>query len=141
MTINVTLFDLSQVDFPNMIILLCSIFLIYFDWRYLSYPIIIWYIFFLLLMLTTPFNAHVLLCLLIALITEIFPLKIGSGDWLYLSLISYAINFSQLIQCLLFASSLAIIYMISSTPKRKEIPFIPFLFIGYILTLYFFSAS
>lgn len=139
--VNIALIYISQIDFPVIMIIFCSLFICFFDCYYLSYPFMIWYIFFLLLTLTVPFNSLVLVCLSVALITEIFPLKIGSGDWLYLCLLSYSIDFLQIIYCILFASSLAIFYIISVSKKRKEIPFVPFLFLGYLLTLYLINYS
>lgn len=120
--------------------MICSSLLIYFDWHYLSYPFMLWYIFFSVLTLTTPFNSLIFICLVIAILAEIFPLYIGSGDWLYLSLLSFSINYLQLIYCFLFASTIDIIYMLILTPPKK-IPFIPFLAFGYILTIYFINAS
>ncbi len=84
-----------------------------------------------------PVTSLVLSCIGIAILTEIFPLHIGSGDWLYLSLLAYSINYLQLVYCILFASAIALVYMLSLSVKKKELPFIPFLLLGYLLTLYF----
>ena len=132
------LHDLTQIDFPIFINLLCSICLVYFDCRYLCYPLMIWVIFFLFLTLTLPVNALVLSCLGIAILAEKLPLNIGSGDWLYLSLLAYSINCLQLVYCLLFASAIALVYMLILSPKKIVLPFIPFLIIGYLIVLFFF---
>lgn len=128
---------LTQIDFPIFINLLCSICLVYFDCRYLCYPLMIWAMFFLLLTLTLPFNALVLSCLGIAILAERLPLHIGSGDWLYLSLLAYSITCLQLVYCLFFASAIALVYMLRLSPKKRELPFIPFLMIGYLIVLFF----
>lgn len=128
---------LSQIDFPIFFNFLYSICLVYFDCRYLCYPLMIWAIFFIFFALTMPVTSLVLSCIGIAILTEIFPLHIGSGDWLYLSLLAYSINYLQLVYCILFASAIALVYMLSLSVKKKELPFIPFLLLGYLLTLYF----
>ena len=128
---------LNQLDFPILINLLYSICLVYFDCRTLSYPLIIWYMSFLFLTLTLPFNSLVLICLIIAILTEMLSLHIGSGDWLYLSLLAFSINWLQLIYCILFGSIIAMAYMLGLSSKKQKIPFTPFLLIGYLLSLYF----
>ena len=128
---------LTQIDFPIFINLLCSICLVYFDCRYLCYPLMIWAMFFLLLTLTFPFHALVLSCLGIAILAERLPLHIGSGYWLYLSLLAYSITCLQLVYCLFFASAIALVYMLRLSPKKRELPFIPFLMIGYLIVLFF----
>ncbi|MGX7048926.1 hypothetical protein RU86_GL000912 [Lactococcus piscium] len=126
-----------QLDFSCVIICLASLPLVYFDIKYHAYPLLIWAIIFVILLLTVDFNLLILICLMLAGLTTILQLKIGSGDFLYLSLISFSISFFQLIFCLFIASSLALIYyLIFINKKEKEIPFLPFLFFAYLVTTY-----
>lgn len=122
-------FEWFQLDFSWVIICLTSLPLVYFDIKYHAYPLLIWAIIFVILLLTIDFNLLILICLILAGLTSILQLKIGSGDFLYLSLISFSISFFQIIFCLFIASSLALIYyLIFINKKEKEIPFLPFLF-------------
>ncbi|SCA92239.1 Conserved hypothetical protein (containing Type II secretory pathway, prepilin signal peptidase PulO domain) [Pseudolactococcus piscium] len=130
-------FEWFQLDFSWVIICLASLPLVYFDIKYHAYPLLIWTIFFVILFLTVDFNLLILICLILAALTSILQLKIGSGDFLYLSLISFSISFFQLIFCLFIASSLALIYyLMFINKKEKEIPFLPFLFFAYLVTTY-----
>lgn len=127
-----------QLDMTWVLICLTSLPLVYFDIKYHAYPLLIWTIFFVILFLTVDFNLLILICLILAGLTSILQLKIGAGDFLYLSLISFSISFFQLIFCLFIASSLALIYyLIFINKKEKEIPFLPFLFFAYLVTTYF----
>lgn len=127
-----------QLDMTWVLICLTSLPLVYFDIKYHAYPLLIWTIFFLILFLTVDFNLLILVCLILAGLTSILQLKIGAGDFLYLSLISFSISFFQLIFCLFIASSFALIYyLIFINKKEKEIPFLPFLFFAYLVTTYF----
>ena len=131
-------FEWFQLDFSWVIICLTSLPLVYFDIKYHAYPLLIWAIIFVILLLTIDFNLLILICLVLAGLTSILQLKIGSGDFLYLSLISFSISFFQIIFCLFIASSLALIYyLIFINKKEKEIPFLPFLFFAYLVTTYF----
>ena len=126
-----------QLDMTWVLICLTSLPLVYFDIKYHAYPLLIWTIFFVILFLTVDFNLLILICLILAALTSILQLKIGSGDFLYLSLISFSISFFQLIFCLFIASSLALIYyLMFINKKEKEIPFLPFLFFAYLVTTY-----
>lgn len=130
-------FDWFQLDITWLLICLASLPLVYFDIKYHAYPLLIWAIFFVILFLTVDFNLLILICLILAALTSILQLKIGSGDFLYLSLISFSISFFQLIFCLFIASSLALIYyLMFINKKEKEIPFLPFLFFAYLVTTY-----
>lgn len=130
-------FDWFQLDITWLLICLASLPLVYFDIKYHAYPLLIWAIFFMILFLTVDFNLLILICLILAGLTSILQLKIGSGDFLYLSLISFSISFFQIIFCLFIASSLALIYyLIFINKKEKEIPFLPFLFFAYLVTTY-----
>ena len=130
-------FDWFQLDITWLLICLASLPLVYFDIKYHAYPLLIWTIFFVILFLTVDFNLLILICLILAALTSILQLKIGSGDFLYLSLISFSISFFQLIFCLFIASSLALIYyLMFINKKEKEIPFLPFLFFAYLVTTY-----
>ena len=126
-----------QLDMTWVLICLTSLPLVYFDIKYHAYPLLIWTIFFVILFLTVDFNLLILICLILAGLTSILQLKIGAGDFLYLSLISFSISFFQLIFCLFIASSLALIYyLMFINKKEKEIPFLPFLFFAYLVTTY-----
>ena len=132
-----THFDWFQLDITWLLICLASLPLVYFDIKYHAYPLLIWAIFFVILFLTVDFNLLILICLILAGLATILHLKIGAGDFLYLSLISFSISFFQLIFCLFIASSLALIYyLMFINKKEKEIPFLPFLFFAYLVTTY-----
>lgn len=130
---------LESVKNDPAVFLICiaSIPLVYFDLKYHAYPLVLWAIFFVLLFLIIKPNLLILGCLLLASLTTILELKMGAGDWLYLSLISFSLSFFQFTFCLLLASTLALTYyLFFINKKKKEIPFLPFLFVAYLVTIY-----
>src|SRR5574337_138388 len=96
-----------QIDMTCFLIILLSLPLVYFDMKSHAYPLLLWVICFVLLFLTATPNLLILGCLILAILTPILHLKMGAGDFLYLSLISFSTSFFQLIYCLFIASSLA----------------------------------
>ncbi|WP_460058991.1 prepilin peptidase [Pseudolactococcus yaeyamensis] len=131
---------LEKVDLTFCLICLASLLMVGFDFKNHAFPLWIWLIFFLLLNFTTPCNPCVFSCLIIAILTEISDLKIGSGDWLYLSLLSFSADFFHLTLCLLLASLGGLLYYaLNPQQKKAEIPFLPFLFISYLCTVFIFN--
>lgn len=124
---------LEKVDLTFSLICLASFLMVGFDLKAHAFPLGIWLIFFALLSFTCPYNIGVLSCILIAIVTELFSLKMGSGDWLYLSLVSFSADFFQLTLCLFWASFSGLLYYAFNPKQRKaEIPFLPFLFLSYL---------
>lgn len=127
----------SHLDITHVLICLASLPLVYFDIKYHAYPLLIWALFFVLLFLIASPNLAILICLILAILTPILQLKMGAGDFLYLSLISFSISILQLIFCIFVASSLALLYyFIFINQREKELPFLPFIFFAYLITIY-----
>lgn len=124
---------LGKADLAFCLICLASFLMVGFDLKSHAFPLWVWLIFFQFLSFTSPYQAPIFFCLLIAGLTEISSFKIGSGDWLYLSLISFSADFFQLTLCLFLASLGGLLYYaLNPKQKKAEIPFLPFLFVGYL---------
>lgn len=133
---------LDRLDLTTSLICLASCLLVSFDLKSHAFPFLVWVIFFLLLTLTCPVNPLVYGCVILAYLTEQFAFKMGSGDWLYLSLLSFSLTFHQLTLCLFLASLTGITYFaLKRQEKKVELPFLPFLFLSYLLILYFIRPS
>jgi leader peptidase (prepilin peptidase)/N-methyltransferase len=124
----------GKIDLITFIILVASILLTGFDLKSHSFPLIIWLIFFVILCFSSTLNPLIFVCLALAIGAEFFPLKIGSGDFLYLSLLCFSLTFFQLNLVVLFASLAGIGYYLI-TKKKQEIAFLPFLFLGFSCVL------
>jgi leader peptidase (prepilin peptidase)/N-methyltransferase len=123
----------GKLDLSLFLICLASLLLTGFDLKNHSFPLLVWLMFFLLLIFTSHITWLVLACLLLALLTELLPLKMGSGDWLYLSLVSFAADFFQLTLCLFLASLAGILYyLVTAKGRHEELAFLPFLFLSYL---------
>ena len=124
---------LGKADLTFCLICLASFLMVGFDLKNHAFPLWVWLIFFLLLSFTNPYQAPVFFCLLIAGLTEVSTFKMGSGDWLYLSLVSFSVDFFHLTLCLFLASLGGLLYYaLNPKQKKAEIPFLPFLFIAYL---------
>lgn len=127
---------LEKVDLTFCLICLASFLMVGFDLKNHAFPLWIWTISFLLLSFTSPYKSPIFFCILLAILTEFSSLKMGSGDWLYLALVSFSADFFQLTLCLFLASLGGLLYYaIKIKQKKAEIPFLPFLFIGYLCSM------
>ncbi|WP_172209657.1 prepilin peptidase [Lactococcus hodotermopsidis] len=131
------LFGLSgKIELTVFLILLASILLTGFDLKNHSFPLIIWLIFFICLLFSANLTFLAIFSIILGILTEFSSAnKIGSGDWLYLSLIGFSTDFFQLNLIILIASLSGILYYLF-TQKKQEIAFLPFLFFGYLCLLF-----
>ncbi|MGT2686622.1 prepilin peptidase [Streptococcus porcinus] len=118
--------DLSLTSF--------SILLSLFDIKSRSYPMLFWLMAYTTAVMVLGFNLLSCFFLTLALLAILFPQKIGSGDFFYLSLLALAYPLSTVLWIIQGASLLGILYC--HFMMQKSIPFIPFLTLALlILTL------
>lgn len=128
---------LGALSLSQVFVLLMSIILSIFDWQYHEFPLIIWLIFTVLIFLVNPFQPFTFFWLILSALTEIFNLKIGSGDLLWLYTVSLTLPFLQEIWIIQLASILGI-FTYFLTKHKGEIAFIPYLSLSYfVVTLLF----
>lgn len=128
---------LNLLDLSTSLICLASLILVTYDLKIHAFPLMIWFIFFVIFWLTCPHKPLVIICILLAYLTEKTALQMGSGDWLYLSLIAFHLEPITFIRCLFFASLTAILFHVfKNDTKKAEIPFLPFLFMSYLFCIY-----
>jgi leader peptidase (prepilin peptidase)/N-methyltransferase len=114
------------LELPLSIFLLMSLVLSIFDWKYHEFPFLLWVFFTLLIYIISPFKLFSLPWLLLALAAEWRDLKIGSGDFLWLSTASLILDFLPLVVLVQIASITGIIQFLMMKEKG-EIAFIPHL--------------
>lgn len=102
-----------------------------FDAKNHGFPLLVWGGFAVIFFLIFPFHVTMLCWFFLALLAECFPLKIGSGDFLWLFILSYFLSFIQLVEVIQIASVLGLLWYVFK--KEKELAFIPFLSIGYLI--------
>lgn len=73
--------------------------------------------------------------ILFSLFYLLYPQAIGMGDILFFCLLSIFLSFYQVYLCLFVASSLGYIY--GKIKEQREIPFVPFLSIGFLFVFFF----
>lgn len=137
------LVDAGILSFSVYLILLCGLTLTVYDIKYKEYPLFVWLAFLCLVLLFNGFSSLFFVFIGLALLSEILPLKIGSGDFLYLALLSLALQLVDLLWIIQISSYLGVAFILGMRLQKTSIPFIPFLFLASLIYLYFspFLAS
>lgn len=107
----------------------------YYDIKTQEYPLIIWLMMTLLLLLFYPANLLFTLLCLLGLFAMLRNINIGAGDFFYLGTLGLANPLTDLLWIIQFASFLGIFFYLLRLNKQKTIAFIPFLVVGYALVL------
>lgn len=129
------LFHLKVIGFTDFSIILLGILLSAFDIKENSYPLVIWLIFTIPIFLLNSINPLFIFLILLTIISFVFDIRIGSGDFLFLATLSLSLSELQILFLIQFSSFLGIVYFIIW--KKKIIPFVPFMYSVYLLILVF----
>lgn len=106
-----------------------------YDWHYQEYPVLIWLLATLPLLVLTPLNSISFLFLLLGGLALLLPLNIGSGDFFFLASLALVIKGQELIWLIQLSCLLGIIYCLVTKKRGQIIAFIPFLQISYLIIL------
>ncbi|WP_236682930.1 MULTISPECIES: A24 family peptidase [unclassified Streptococcus] len=106
-----------------------------YDIKHREYPFLVWAIFTALAVLLSALNLHFLLFLFLAYLAEKYPLRIGSGDLLYLASLSLIFPIIDLLWIIQISSVAGIFAIISLNLRKSPLPFIPFLVFASLLLL------
>lgn len=121
------------ISWTDLFFIYFALLLSLYDTRDYSYSFIVWLLFTSILLFTFPINQLFCILLLLAFYAEWRKAPIASGDFLFLTSLSLIYPLSQLLWIVEFGSVFAIVFCFIS--HKRKIPFIPFLSLGFILTL------
>lgn len=131
--------EFEVISIAEFILLLCGLVLAIYDIKHKKYPLVVWLVFALITLIVSSFNIHFLILIGLALLAELLPLKIGSGDFLYLALIALVFSLTDLLWIIQISSYLGISFVVCFKYSSRYIPFVPFLLLGLLLYLPFAS--
>ena len=130
----VVLYDCALLSLDQVFILFFSTTLSLYDLKRQEFPLLIWLLPSIFLLFVTPISALAIILLAFGIVAELIDLKIGSGDFFYLASLSLLLDLQTILWIIELGSLSGIIYYFFQTNKR--IPFVPFLFLGYLIFLF-----
>ena len=85
------------LSLSQFLLILAGLVLAIYDIKHREYPLMVWLVFASLVLALIGFNSTFFFFLLLAILAEIFPLKMGSGDFLYMALIALVFSVTDLL--------------------------------------------
>lgn len=125
----------KQLAYHQLYLLIWGAWLASHDLKNQAYPLWIWLLGTGLLLPFFPVTLTSLILFLIALLAEIIDLKIGSGDFFYLSTLALTLPLSRILWIIQLGALLAIATIYWQKKQQEAIAFVPFLLLAYALVL------
>ena len=100
-----------------------------YDLRHQEYPLLVWLIFHLFLMLCCSWNLVMIFFLILGILAHFIDIRIGAGDFLFLASCALIFSLTEMLILIQFASTTGILAFIL-LKKKERLPFVPFLLLA-----------
>lgn len=106
-----------------------------YDFRHQEYPLIIWLIFHLILMVCCGWNLVMIFFLILGILAHFIDIRIGAGDFLFLASCALIFSLTEMLILIQFASTTGILAFLL-LKKKERLPFVPFLLLAACLIIF-----
>lgn len=106
-----------------------------YDFRHQEYPLLVWIFFHLLLMAYSGWNLVMVFFLVLGILAHFIDIRIGAGDFLFLSSCALVFSVTELLILIQFASATGILAFLLQK-KKERLPFVPFLLLAACLIIF-----
>ena len=121
---------------PHLLLLLGSCVLAIYDLRSMEYPLLLWLILHTLCLLCTGPTLLMGVLLFLGILSCLYSIGIGAGDFLLLATFSLTLSATQVLLVMQGASLIGLLVFLFKKEKDR-IPFVPCLFLSYHALLFF----
>ena len=121
---------------PHLLLLLGSCVLAIYDLRSMEYPLLLWLILHTLCLLCTSPTLLMGVFLFLGILSCLYSIGIGAGDFLLLASFSLTLSATQVLLVMQGASLIGLLVFLFKKEKDR-IPFVPCLFLSYHALLFF----
>lgn len=128
--------SLGTISISQLLLFTMGLTLTIYDQREQQYPLMLWLIFQLLLLMTAGVNLLMLFFLALGLLAFFFNLRIGSGDFLFLASCSAIFSLTEIL-LLIQIASFAGLACFCFKKKKDRLAFVPCLLFGVFAVLIF----
>ena len=106
-----------------------------YDFRHQEYPLIVWLIFHLILMVCSSWNLIMVFFLVLGIIAHVIDIRIGAGDFLFLTSCALIFSLTEMLILIQFASTTGILAFLL-LKKKERLPFVPFLLLAACVIIF-----
>ena len=106
-----------------------------YDLRHQEYPLIVWLIFHLILMVCCGWNPVMIFFLILGILAHFIDIRIGAGDFLFLASCALIFSLTEMLILLQFSSTTGILAFLL-LKKKERLPFVPFLLLAACMIIF-----
>lgn len=106
-----------------------------YDFRHQEYPLLVWLIFHLILMALSGWNLVMVFFLILGIFAHFIDIRMGAGDFLFLSSCALVFSATELLILIQFASATGILVFLLQK-KKERLPFVPFLLLATCVIIF-----
>ena len=106
-----------------------------YDFRHQEYPLLVWLIFHLFLMVCSSWNLTMAFFLILGIIAHVIDIRMGAGDFLFLASCALVFSLTEMLILIQFASTTGILAFLL-LKKKERLPFVPFLLLAACMIIF-----
>ena len=106
-----------------------------YDFRHQEYPLIVWLIFHLILMVCCGWNLVMIFFLILGILAHFIDIRIGAGDFLFLASCALIFSLTEMLILIQFSSTTGILAFLL-LKKKERLPFVPFLLLTACMIIF-----
>ena len=106
-----------------------------YDFHHQEYPLLVWSVFHLLLMVCFGWNLVMVFFLALGILAHFIDIRMGAGDFLFLASCSLVFIVTELLILIQFASATGILAFLLQK-KKERLPFVPFLLLATCVIIF-----
>lgn len=128
-------FSCSFLTLSQVILVTAGLTLSIYDLRHQEYPLLVWLIFHLILMVCSSWNLAMAFFLILGIIAHLIDIRIGAGDFLFLASCALVFGLTEMLILIQFASTTGILAFLL-LKKKERLPFVPFLLLAACMIIF-----
>ena len=106
-----------------------------YDLQHQEYPLLVWLIFHLILMVCSSWNLTMAFFLILGIIAHVIDIRMGAGDFLFLASCSLVFTLTEILILIQFSSTTGILAFLLQK-KKERLPFVPFLLLAACMIIF-----
>ena len=123
------LYSWELLPLGQLILITAGLTLGIYDFRHQEYPLLVWIVFHLLLIVCSGWNLVMIFLLVLGILAHFIDIRMGAGDFLFLASCALVFSATELLILIQFASAAGILAFLLQK-KKERLPFVPFLLLA-----------
>ena len=127
--------SLGLLSLGQVILITAGLTLGIYDFHHQEYPLLVWIVFHLFLMVCSGWNLVMVFFLILGILAHFIDIRMGAGDFLFLSSCALVFSVTELLILIQFASATGILAFLLQK-KKERLPFVPFLLLATCVIIF-----